>query len=60
MTFQESLSKESQLYIKVLENMYHSNHIVNIPSGEKVSLRHSYLWLVIRNVLKIQTITLDG
>ena len=59
-SYQESLSKESQLFIKVLENMYHASHIVNIPSGEKVSLSKSYIWLVVRGVIKIQTLTLDG
>ena len=56
---QESLSKESQLYIKDLENTYHTN-LVNIPSGGKISLGKNYLWLVIRGVVKIQTLTLDG
>ena len=56
---QESLSKESQLYIKDLENTYHTN-LVNIPSGSKISLGKNYLWLVIRGVVKIQTLTLDG
>ena len=59
-SFQESLSEESQFYVEILENMYHSNHIVNIPSGEKASLSKSYLWLVVRGVIKIQTLTLDG
>ena len=59
-SFQESLSEESQFYVEILENMYHSNHIVNIPSGEKVSLSKSYLWLVVRGVIKVQTLTQDG